>query len=80
MSRFSSGSLSIAWCVAIAPIVTVLPSDRMPPSPSADRSTTALGLFNRCFSTGMNVCPPAIAFASSAPNARNASGSVAGFT
>ncbi len=36
----------------------------MPARPSLCRSTIADGLFSRCFSTGMKVCPPASALAS----------------
>ena len=70
----------MSWCVVIAPIVTVLPSDVMPDSPSPDRSTTAVGRFSRCFSTGMNVCPPASGLLStSSTSICNASGSDEGF-
>ena len=75
-----SGWLSIWWCVVMAPIVIVLPSDAMPVSPVLPRSTIIAGLFSRCFSTGMNVCPPASAFASMPPIARTASGTEAGFS
>ncbi len=61
-------------------IVTVFPETLTPTSPSFARSTTTLGLFSRCFSTGISVMPPASAFASgSAPSAFTASARLDGF-
>ena len=42
-------------CVVIAPMVTLSAVTVMPVRPRAARSTTVLGLFKRCFRTGMKV-------------------------
>ena len=75
----SAEAATAAW-VVMAPMVTAPPETVMPVRPSLARSTTAVGLARRCFSTGMKVMPPASALASSsAVSALTASARLPGF-
>ena len=74
-----SGLDRMVSCGVIAPMVIRPGAVVMPDRPRADRSTITLGLFSRCFSTGMKVCPPANALAStSVPSVCKASGTLDG--
>jgi len=77
---FTSLLRATAACVVMPPTMMMALLTLTPVSPSFARSTTTLGLFSRCFSTGINVMPPASAFASgSAPSAFTASARLDGF-
>ena len=73
-----AGFVMISRWVVVAPTTIRSPSTLIPESPRPDRSTTTVGLFSRCFSTGMKVCPPASALASGSARAATASATVPG--
>ena len=65
MAAFTSALFATSACLVIAPMTSLSPSRFTPRNSAiAERSTTALGLFSRCFSAGSRVCPPEMGRAS----------------